>query len=482
MISILEVAERAHTGTRLEDREWGMGLFRKLQQLIARHRLTRKAPDKFYEVDNDYADSLFQAAVDLLVETGVFSTQTHRVIIFTEDEVRQALRETPSEVTMGRGPERRTWYKRDFEDSRPAGISVAGHGPWSDKMIPLPIVVRELVRHRRVDMIEGFMYANIDGHEVNGPALRAYAARRALDRVRDGLTMAGRGGLAITNYPVLTDAFSLVAPLDAERGLRRGDGGFFTILPDLMVEEDLIAAAIVYQEMGCYCLSGGRGNGPWGGGPDGEIVESTAGAIAQWMIYGDTLLDATGGFSASNYSGRKAEAAAPTSKPTRDSGGGLNWQSFAQRKALNRNTNHIFYIGPWGGNRIYYDMTSEQYLLKVALSSIESTITGLNMRVGATNPPTHTSWIVETSDAAIKSGTSLEDFAELYERVNREKLSDYTEQSTQDQRMHIYGDDPMKFLAAGLKAYDWYKQAPTDDYLKIERKARNYLRDIGLKI
>jgi hypothetical protein len=48
--------------------------------------------------------------------------------------------------------------------------------------------------------------------------------------------------------------------------------------------------------------------------------------------------------------------------------------------------------------------------------------------------------------------------------------------------MHIYGKNPSAFLAAGLKAYDWYKQVPTYEYVKGERKARNYLRDIGLTI
>jgi hypothetical protein len=103
--------------------------------------------------------------------------------------------------------------------------------------------------------------------------------------------------------------------------------------------------------------------------------------------------------------------------------------------------------------------------------------------VGATNPPTHTNWVIETSDAALKSNIGLEDFVELSERVNKEKLKDHpTEPIRQDQRMHIYGKNPKAFLTAGLKAYDWYKQKPTDEYLKGERKARNYLRDIGLTI
>jgi len=230
MISLLEVAERARTGQKMTDKEWGLTLFSTLQELITKHHLKQDSPEQFFEVDDVYADALFQAAIDLLCELGVYCTHTHRTIQFSENEVREALREVPSTVKIGVGRDQRVWRKRAIEDSQPPGINVAGHGPWSDALIPLPIVVRELVRHDRVDLIEGYMYNHIDGWEIHTMASRAYAARRAVAQVREGLAMAGRAGLAITYYPVLTDGFSMLAPLDAERGLRPSDGGFFTIL------------------------------------------------------------------------------------------------------------------------------------------------------------------------------------------------------------------------------------------------------------
>jgi hypothetical protein len=481
MISLLEVAERARSGRKLSDKEWGLTLFKKLQELIVRHDLKQEGPERFYEVEDAYADALFQAAVDLLGELGVYCTHTHRTITFSEDEVKAALRETPSEIKIGVGRDQRVWQKRDIGNRGPPGINVAGHGPWSDELIPLPIIVRELVRHERVDLIEGFMYARIDGWEVHTMASRAYAARRAVAKVREGLAMAGRSGLAIAYYPVLTDAFSMLAPLDAERGLRTSDGGFFTILPDLMVEEELIGAAQVYHELGCFGLSGGSGAGPWGGSVEGRMIESTVGCLANWLVYRDTIIGIGGASAGGDFLPRKAEVV----RPQRASGDveGMQWRSFAVQKALRKNTKQIYYTGIWGWNRICYDMTSEPYLLRVALSSIRSTLLGLNFRIGATNPPTHTNWVIETSDAALKSNLGLEDFVELSERVSKEKLVDHPLQPVrQDQRMHIYGENPTEFLAAGLKAYDWYKQTPTEAYLKGERKTRNYLQDIGLNI
>lgn len=479
MISLLEIAERIRSGQKMDPKERGIGLFKKLQELIIKYDLKQEGPEKFYEVDDTYADSLFQAATDLLVEVGVYCTTTHRTIRFSEDEVQEAARETPFEVTVGEGRDQRVWRKRELEDHRPPSIDVSGHGPWSDAMMPLPIVIRELARHPRVDLIEGYMYARIDGREVHGKPLCAYAAKRAIEKIRNGVTMAGRRGMAITYYPVLTNAFSLIAPLDMERGLRKTDGVLLTILPDLIIEEDLVAAALVYNELGCYSQCGGTGAGPFGGGVEGRMIESVAGPLAAWMVYRDTILTA-GGASQGVYLPRKGTTGPNrrTSQNSRDA----QWQSFAVQQALRRNTNQIYYSIIWGESVSLDDLISEQYLLRVALSSIRTTILGLNFRVGCTNPPTFTSWVVETSDAALKSNMKLQDYEEISARITKEKLSDYRFQTRQDKRMLIYGDNPNEFLKAGLKAYDWYAQTPTDEYLKNERTARNYLRNIGLNI
>ena len=71
MISLLEVARRARSGQRMDDKEWELSLFKKLQALTARHVLEQDGPETFYEVDNAYADALFQVAVDLLLESGL---------------------------------------------------------------------------------------------------------------------------------------------------------------------------------------------------------------------------------------------------------------------------------------------------------------------------------------------------------------------------------------------------------------------------
>lgn len=459
----------------MKTKEWGLSLFHALEKLVMRYRLHQPGPDKFYQVDNHYADELFHAAVDLLIDVGVYCTTTQRIITLSERDVLEAVRETPSEVSIGAGREQRIWRKRDLEDTRPPNIDVSGHGPWSDELIPLPIIIRELSRHPRVDLIEGYMYAKIDGWEVHGKPSQAYASRRATEQIRTGLSLAGRRDLAITYYPVMTDAFSLVAPLASPYGLRPTDGVLLTILPDLVVEEDLIAAAVIYNDIGCYGQCGGTGVGPFGGSPEGQMIEATAGPLVAWIIYRDTIL------TASRVQNIQKTGKAMLQKQQWE----LNWRSFAVQQAHRRHTNQIFYQILWGESVGLDDLISEQYLLNVALSSIKTTLLGLNFRVGCTNPPTFTSWVVDTSDAALKAHLTLEDFDEITNQISQKYLGGLQlppNAPFRDKRMLVYGSDPNEFLRAGFQAYDWYNQIPTDQYLRNENRVRGYLRDVGLPL
>ena len=81
MISLLDVAERAYNGPRKEEMEWNMSLFKKMQELTTRHNLKRPLPEKIYDVDEDYLDSLFDAAVDFLSETVSYTHLTLPTIL-----------------------------------------------------------------------------------------------------------------------------------------------------------------------------------------------------------------------------------------------------------------------------------------------------------------------------------------------------------------------------------------------------------------
>jgi len=477
MISLLDVAERVRTGPKMEPLEYDMGLFRKTQELTKRHNLRNLGKEEFWDVDNDYADAVFQAGVDFLVEWGAYDVTTNRVAKFTEDEVQGAAREAPTQVTIGTGRDTRIIRRREIEDRSPPAIIVAGHSGWSDEVpVPLPVVVREMVRDPRVDAIQGFIYAQTDGLEITGEPLWAYGARRAAERVRNGLNMAGRSGLCLIQYPTQTRAFVLTAALDQDKGLRRSDGTLLSIQPDLHIETGMIAASLVFEEYGLSYKENQGGGTSFAGDVYGSMIISVASRLTAWMAYRDVV---QGPGSAALPSGPQRLGTAE-GRPT---GAGavknLEWLSFATRKALTRNTRFISKTNIWGGHERTEDQMSEEFLLMAALSAMKTTLLGDNFHfAGSANPPTFPRWAIDVSDATIASGFKLEDYAELEGKV-RERLPRIEETISYDFRMKVY-ERPKELLDPQMRVYDFFKQRISREYLENERRVRKYLTDLGL--
>jgi hypothetical protein len=273
----------------MSEKEWDLGLFRKMQQLTQEYHLAYTGPEKFFDVDDDYADAAFQAAVKFLVETGTYCITTNRPIKFSEDEVLNAVKAAPHEFIVGEGKDARKIRKRDIEDPRPVNVISGGHCPWPQDLAPT--FQTAYAKVLRGDMIEGFNVAHIDGYEVHGLPIAVYAAKREIAIMREAVRMAGRPGMAITLYPILTMAGPLIAPIDPVHGLRRTDGLLLSILPDMKVEADYIATALAYEGYGGYKVNGGCMSivGGYAGGIAGAIIETIAKAITAWMVYRDTF-------------------------------------------------------------------------------------------------------------------------------------------------------------------------------------------------
>jgi len=473
LIGLLDIAERASSGPRMTENEWNMGLFKKMQELSKRYNLKISTPEKFYEVDNTYADSIFEAAVDFLSEMGVYCVSRNRVIEFTEEEVREAAREAPAQVPVGAGRDYRVLRSRETEDNSPPSILAGGHSAWSEDLIPLPIIVREMVRIPRVDALECFNFVKIDGREVNNPAITAYAARRAVERVREGIRKAGRPGLAIAYYPILTDTGTLIAPIDPERGIRSTDGLLLSVLPDMKVEMSMIAASIVYDELGSFRHNGSTAGWARGfcGGWEGAVIEATCKVLAGWMVYRDSTAYTPGvelGMEAHTVEGVRVEERPPP----------FSWRNFAVARALRRHGSFVFFssatglLGP-------LDTEQEKRLLSIALASISETVQGFNLHFLWTPPPTTITWGIEVSDAALKTRMKLADLEELGKRIVRERLRGPTT-IWNDPRQLLY-QDPERFYRSLRWSYDYVMQRPTKEFLEVKRGAKKYLEDLGVQ-
>lgn len=484
MISLLEVAERAYIGPRMAEMDWNMSLFRKMQQLIKDNNLAYSEPDLFLEVDDDYVNRAFHAAVDFLSTSGVYCITTNRVIHFEEEEVLEAAKAAPREVIVGEGRDSRVIRKHFNDDLSSVNVISGGHCPWRQE--DAIIAQAAYARVPRGDIIEGFNMLNCDGYQVHGLPMAVYAAKREAEMMREAVRMAGRPGMAITLYPILTSAGPMIAPADPEQGLRRTDGLLLSILPDMKVEADYIAIALNYERYGGYRVNGGcfSNIGGFCGGAEGAIIETIAKALAAWLVYRDQM-QYEGAVSSQEQLIESRWHTGMEEKPMEERLGAPFWPTYVIQRALGRHSN-IIRFGGFGGRSGVGGIGSETDLLSIAKTVMINTVMGINLTctTGGNPTPYHVEFRVNVSDATVRARIRREEIPDLMGRIDeviREKLAGKPYVGYGDRRMLAYVDYE-KYYSSMKEMYDFIKGKPSKALLKNAFTTRRTLKDLGLDL
>ena len=455
MIGLLDIAERTQTGEKVEEKVWDMELFQTISELIKKYRIEFPGGSCFINTDDDLVGRAFEAAIDCLDKLGIYCITTRRRVRLSRNEILTAIREAPTEILMGEGRDRRIWKQRKIEEKEKLNVCPGHHTPYTEDLAPL--VVKNFAQIPRTDFIEGFNFSKVDDREIIGPPMEVYASRRQMGWMREGVRKAGRPGLAIVYYPINTRAEDLICVMDPDYGLRRTDGILLSLLPDLKMEQDMLSAAIVYEEYGCFKLSGSFAiAGGFCGGIEGAIVEGIAKPIAAMIAYRDYI----------NYTGiehvhmlNARQILIP----------GINWARSVVNQALNQFTNTICmrWIIPTSGSG------TELNLLEIAMQSIEAPINGMNLYAPrhcrtTTNhgqTPLEAEWMIEVSDAVIEQG------------FDRKTANDLLAKLAQ----RLQGEKPKEGYSV-TECYDLIHHKPKPDYEKIYVGVKEQLKKMGLSL
>ncbi|MBM3132677.1 MAG: monomethylamine:corrinoid methyltransferase, partial [Chloroflexi bacterium] len=123
MIPLIDFQRRSLTGPVMKGDEFDLEFAMKVRELTSEYEI-KYNPEELV-VDDKTADAVFQAAVQLLADVGVYHLDTERVIKFTKEEVEQIAkeyRETPSKHTFGKGKDAVTIEYRTMADKRPPAL------------------------------------------------------------------------------------------------------------------------------------------------------------------------------------------------------------------------------------------------------------------------------------------------------------------------------------------------------------------------
>lgn len=456
MLSLLDVAERAQQGPRVEERDWNMSLFRRITALAGTYELRYPGEKLCVNLDDALPPRAFAAAVEFLSTAGVYCVSTGRVIRFDEKEVRQAAREAPSRVIVGEGRDQRVITQKRVEGNEPLNHCAGHHAPWSEELLSL--VIKNFAQIPTADYLEGATFAVVDGREIHGPPLEAYAARREVAWLREGVRKAGRPGMAIAYYPISTRAATLIAPMDPDHGLRRTDGILLSVLPEIKVEHDLLTAAIVYDDYGCFKLTGSTAQvGGFCGGTEGAIIEAISRSLAGRLVYRNCFF---------NSGINSARASTAETIVTREPH--LLWGTSVVHQALNRCSTLISFTNTASAS----GPGTRSALIEGALRAVGCAVNGANLshprqyraRMNASQDPLMAEWAAEVADATIRTGLTREQADPILRRLHALIDGKPVERGVDDVR----------------ECYDLVSHRPNAEYARIYLELREALAQMGL--
>lgn len=251
MIPLMDFQRRSLRGTVMKAQDFDMAFAMKVREVVARHRIAFD-PDRLV-VDDETADAVFRAGVDLLAEVGLYQFDTQRVIEYTRDEILALAAERmadPARVTMGRGEDEVTLAYRTADDERPPTLYVGAAGAISEaEFVPL---MTSMVREPRIAGmgIAGGISKVGDVVPEAGTLSEIHCALWEQERLRDILEAHGRPGMSLGLLCTASTASATMACVDGDfRGPHNTHIGIH-IMPDQKVNWDRFLLAHFCEQRG----------------------------------------------------------------------------------------------------------------------------------------------------------------------------------------------------------------------------------------
>ncbi|MEW6265098.1 MAG: monomethylamine:corrinoid methyltransferase [Thermodesulfobacteriota bacterium] len=277
MISFSEVVKRAVSGPICTEKEFDMEiLVPELRRVVKKYEI-KYDPKNPIPSDDGLADRIWAAAVEFYTRVGSYCTSSERRIIFTPEEIQDALITANEGVWLGEGNERSLLKWRKPESTERPFLSLGAAGA---PVTTEDILARVALGFAKIPFSNGMTTPGltfIDGQRtMSGSPLEMEAAIRNVKLVREACRRAGRPGLPIMNG--LATAGTAAATIGASHfGMRTSDIWELGAIAEMKVNFELLNKATYLQAWGGNSLGEtGPVLGGWFGGPEGLAVGLTA--------------------------------------------------------------------------------------------------------------------------------------------------------------------------------------------------------------
>lgn len=246
MVTLLDIHDRIYEGPVCKPSEWDLKIIpSKTKECLKNHGLINVySPETLIPDDDGLADEVFNAAFDLAVELGMLCIDTCRVIKISEDELKDAIKNSPQEIWLGEGAEKVRVKKRIPEDKHePVGFLGPFATPTSESL-QIPIHASAF-QYRVVEVGSPGKVMSVYGREIRGlnSPLELAWQRTNFERLRASTALVGRPGLALTVSS--WSALGHLAP-----GTRKSDFHAISAISELKTSISLLCEVMTCAEIG----------------------------------------------------------------------------------------------------------------------------------------------------------------------------------------------------------------------------------------
>jgi methylamine--corrinoid protein Co-methyltransferase len=280
-----DLMARANEGPFCEDEDFLYKIFLPTMKRVIRKYGIKYDPNTPVPNDNDLADRVWQAAVEFFVTVGVHNSDTHRRILFSEAEVKEALYHAPEQHIVGAGKDTRVWKPRQIEDSRPP-FCIFSPDITYDEDIFLPASIA-YVQEPLADGVCGPILEESMGRTIKSgtPTEMAGVMEHAM-ALRNAAKLVGRPGLFLVAVGTAQSDAGQIAVSNNEWGVRETDGRLIGVLTEMKTDNQLLNKVAHCMQYGCAigCLTGAIYGG-YAGGAEGTAILETAHHLVGLTLY-----------------------------------------------------------------------------------------------------------------------------------------------------------------------------------------------------
>ena len=195
-LTVIDTYERFLKGKKVPESEWDYTIIpQNLTALKEKYKLDFGG--MIIPEDNEVKNALFQAGLEMLVESGFYCQDLGRVMKFTEEEVWEGIKKTPKKLILGEGWDIARFYPR--HGNSPVKPIIQGGPTGSPVSEEMFIKIMQSYAQEAVvdDLVDGVM-DTVEGKKAkSGTPYEIRATMQELRMTKEARIRAGRPGLGV---------------------------------------------------------------------------------------------------------------------------------------------------------------------------------------------------------------------------------------------------------------------------------------------